>query len=95
MPAQRCGGYLIAKSGGNFPAQLSGVQQQRVAIARGLCMRPKIMLFEDPTSTLDLEMINEVLDVMRDLAKGGNDHDGRHPRDGVRPGGGKSGRLYG
>jgi ABC-type polar amino acid transport system ATPase subunit len=55
----------------NYPAQLSGGQQQRVAIARGLCMRPKIMLFDEPTSALDPEMINEVLDVMRDLAMGG------------------------
>ncbi|MFO7740667.1 MAG: amino acid ABC transporter ATP-binding protein, partial [Desulfatiglandaceae bacterium] len=44
----------------NYPAQLSGGQQQRVAIARGLCMRPKIMLFDEPTSALDPEMINEV-----------------------------------
>jgi polar amino acid transport system ATP-binding protein len=55
----------------SHPAQLSGGQQQRVAIARGLCMRPKIMLFDEPTSALDPEMINEVLDVMRDLARGG------------------------
>jgi polar amino acid transport system ATP-binding protein len=55
----------------SHPAQLSGGQQQRVAIARGLCMRPKIMLFDEPTSALDPEMINEVLDVMRDLAKEG------------------------
>ncbi len=55
----------------NYPAQLSGGQQQRVAIARGLCMRPKIMLFDEPTSALDPEMINEVLDVMRVLAKEG------------------------
>ena len=55
----------------NYPAQLSGGQQQRVAIARGLTMKPKIMLFDEPTSALDPEMINEVLDVMRDLAKGG------------------------
>jgi polar amino acid transport system ATP-binding protein len=54
-----------------YPAQLSGGQQQRVAIARGLCMQPKIMLFDEPTSALDPEMINEVLDVMRDLAKEG------------------------
>jgi ABC-type polar amino acid transport system ATPase subunit len=54
-----------------YPDQLSGGQQQRVAIARGLCMQPKIMLFDEPTSALDPEMINEVLDVMRDLAKGG------------------------
>ena len=51
-----------------YPAQLSGGQQQRVAIARGLAMRPKIMLFDEPTSALDPEMIKEVLDVMRELA---------------------------
>ncbi|CAB1065700.1 ABC transporter, ATP-binding protein (cluster 3, basic aa/glutamine/opines) [Olavius sp. associated proteobacterium Delta 1] len=55
----------------DHPAQLSGGQQQRVAIARGLCMRPKIMLFDEPTSALDPEMIKEVLDVMRDLAHEG------------------------
>jgi polar amino acid transport system ATP-binding protein len=55
----------------HYPAQLSGGQQQRVAIARGLCMRPKIMLFDEPTSALDPEMIGEVLDVMVDLAKEG------------------------
>jgi polar amino acid transport system ATP-binding protein len=55
----------------NYPAQLSGGQQQRVAIARGLCMRPKIMLFDEPTSALDPEMIGEVLDVMKTLAKEG------------------------
>jgi polar amino acid transport system ATP-binding protein len=55
----------------SYPAQLSGGQQQRVAIARGLCMRPKIMLFDEPTSALDPEMIQEVLDVMVNLAKEG------------------------
>jgi polar amino acid transport system ATP-binding protein len=54
-----------------YPIQLSGGQQQRVAIARGLAMRPKIMLFDEPTSALDPEMINEVLDVMRNLAQEG------------------------
>jgi ABC-type polar amino acid transport system ATPase subunit len=55
----------------SYPAQLSGGQQQRVAIARGLCMKPKIMLFDEPTSALDPEMIGEVLDTIRMLAKGG------------------------
>jgi len=54
-----------------YPANLSGGQQQRVAIARALAMQPKIMLFDEPTSALDPEMINEVLDVMTDLAKEG------------------------
>lgn len=54
-----------------YPAQLSGGQQQRVAIARALAMDPKVMLFDEPTSALDPEMINEVLDVMADLAAGG------------------------
>ena len=51
-----------------FPAQLSGGQQQRVAIARALCMDPIVMLFDEPTSALDPEMVNEVLDVMVELA---------------------------
>jgi len=54
-----------------FPGQLSGGQQQRAAIARALCMEPKIMLFDEPTSALDPEMIKEVLDAMVDLAKAG------------------------
>jgi aspartate/glutamate/glutamine transport system ATP-binding protein len=55
----------------SYPAQLSGGQQQRVAIARGLAMKPDIMLFDEPTSALDPEMIGEVLDVMKALAKEG------------------------
>jgi ABC-type polar amino acid transport system ATPase subunit len=54
-----------------YPSQLSGGQQQRVAIARALCMNPEVMLFDEPTSALDPEMINEVLDVMVELAKEG------------------------
>ena len=52
----------------SYPAQLSGGQQQRVAIARALAMEPKVMLFDEPTSALDPEMINEVLEVMGELA---------------------------
>lgn len=55
----------------SYPSQLSGGQQQRVAIARALAMRPKVMLFDEPTSALDPEMVNEVLDVMVELAHEG------------------------
>jgi len=61
----------IADQAKKFPGQLSGGQQQRAAIARALCMQPKIMLFDEPTSALDPEMIKEVLDAMVNLAKGG------------------------
>ena len=61
----------ISDQAKKFPGQLSGGQQQRAAIARALCMQPKIMLFDEPTSALDPEMIKEVLDAMVNLAKGG------------------------
>ncbi len=61
----------IPEQADKYPVQLSGGQQQRVAIARALCMKPEIILFDEPTSALDPEMINEVLEVMTDLAKEG------------------------
>jgi general L-amino acid transport system ATP-binding protein len=61
----------IPEQADKFPAQLSGGQQQRVAIARALAMKPKVMLFDEPTSALDPEMINEVLDAIKELASEG------------------------
>ncbi|MFJ8666467.1 amino acid ABC transporter ATP-binding protein [Streptomyces sp. NPDC093600] len=61
----------VASQADKYPAQLSGGQQQRVAIARALAMEPKVMLFDEPTSALDPEMINEVLEVMQQLARDG------------------------
>jgi len=61
----------IASEAHKYPNQISGGQKQRVAIARSLCMNPKIMLFDEPTSALDPEMVKEVLEVMTDLAKEG------------------------
>ena len=61
----------ISDQAKKFPGQLSGGQQQRAALARALCMEPKIMLFDEPTSALDPEMIKEVLDAMVNLAKAG------------------------
>ena len=61
----------IPEQADKYPIQLSGGQQQRVAIARALCMKPEIILFDEPTSSLDPEMIHEVLEVMTDLARDG------------------------
>jgi polar amino acid transport system ATP-binding protein len=61
----------LADKGQNYPAQLSGGQQQRVAIVRALAMKPSLMLFDEATSALDPEMVNEVLDVIRELAREG------------------------
>ncbi|MEU3299265.1 amino acid ABC transporter ATP-binding protein [Streptomyces sp. NPDC006678] len=61
----------VGSQADKYPAQLSGGQQQRVAIARALAMDPKVMLFDEPTSALDPEMVNEVLEVMRQLARDG------------------------
>ncbi|WP_166242718.1 amino acid ABC transporter ATP-binding protein [Paenibacillus turpanensis] len=74
--AKKTAMYYLEKVGipdkaDSYPSQLSGGQQQRVAIARGLAMKPKIMLFDEPTSALDPEMIGEVLDVMKTLAREG------------------------
>jgi glutamate transport system ATP-binding protein len=74
--AQELADSLLARVGisaqrDKLPAQLSGGQQQRVAIARALAMQPKVMLFDEPTSALDPEMVQEVLDVMTDLAQEG------------------------
>jgi len=74
--AERIGRELLERVGlsdktKNYPSQLSGGQQQRVAIARALAMRPALLLFDEPTSALDPEMIEEVLDVMKELAREG------------------------
>ena len=78
-----------------YPAQLSGGQQQRVAIARALAMKPELMLFDEPTSALDPELVGEVLKVMQRAGRRGHHDDRGHPRDGLRPGGGRSGGLHG
>ena len=60
----------LADRADSYPNQLSGGQKQRIAIVRALCMQPDVMLFDEPTSALDPEMVGEVLEVMKDLAKG-------------------------
>lgn len=74
--AKRAAGELLdmvglGDKGDHFPDQLSGGEQQRVAIARALAMKPKLMLFDEPTSSLDPELVGDVLDVMKRLARGG------------------------
>jgi polar amino acid transport system ATP-binding protein len=74
--AQKKGEELLARIGlsdkaNEYPNMLSGGQKQRIAIVRALAMEPEVMLFDEPTSALDPEMVNEVLDLMRDLAKAG------------------------
>ncbi|WP_457093638.1 amino acid ABC transporter ATP-binding protein [Microvirga sp. P5_D2] len=76
LDARRLAEKLLEKVGlkdkaESYPSQLSGGQQQRVAIARALAMEPKLLLFDEPTSALDPELVGEVLEVMRDLARGG------------------------
>ena len=71
LAMDQLGKVQISDQANKFPGQLSGGQQQRAAIARALCMQPKIMLFDEPTSALDPEMIKEVLDAMVNLAKAG------------------------
>ena len=61
----------LADRAASYPAQLSGGQKQRVAIMRALCMQPTVMLFDEPTSALEPEMVGEVLDVMKELARDG------------------------
>ena len=61
----------LADRANDYPNQLSGGQKQRIAIVRALCMEPSVMLFDEPTSALDPEMVGEVLDVMKELARGG------------------------
>ena len=87
--AEELGRSLLARVGleqkaDSYPGHLSGGQQQRVAIARALAMKPALMLFDEVTSALDPEMIGEVLDVMKELARDGHDDDRRHARDGLR-----------
>ena len=84
----------LADRGDSYPSALSGGQKQRIAIVRSLAMHPKVMLFDEPTSALDPEMVGEVLDVMKELARG-HDDGRRHARDGLRPRGGRPCPVHG
>ena len=85
----------LSDRAGHYPSQLSGGQQQRVAIARALALDPHIMLFDEPTSSLDPELTGEVLAVMRKLARRRHDDDRGLARDRLRPRGRRPGDLHG
>ncbi len=85
--------FGLADKAGEHPDRLSGGQQQRAALARALATDPALVLLDEVTSALDPELVGEVLDIVRDLAPGRDDHGAGHPRDGLRPRGGDPGLL--